>query len=1039
MIDDLTPPSPSAINKPDLLPVMVRGIVPPPPPPPKPPSGGRKQKPGDGSEERKPVPPSEWTLVFDCETKVDASQNLRFGTYQIRKGPKLMESGVFYDPDTLTSSELELLRHVADERGVKVRTHDEFVDQVYYGIAYEFRANIVGFNLPFDLSRLAVWHHSAHGKTMKGGFSLKLSNNSWKPRVQVRHLNSRAALMQFALPAKQKTPRGARRRKIFTPGRRGSFIDLKTIAAALFSRSFNLASLAAFLKTPSQKHSADEHGARLIRAYVDYAFQDTQVTWECYEALVEKYALHQLSETHLGKVLSEASLGKAYLRQMGIKPFREVQPDFPDHLTGIIMSTYFGGRSEVRWRREIKQVLYCDFMSMYPTVCTLMGLWRFVIAKGVTWRDATEETRALLENVTLADLQKPDVWRELTTLVRLSPADDILPVRAKYDSLMPGAQDGAASATIGLNYLCSADPLWQTLAEVIASKLLTGKTPEILEAIRFEPLEPQDGLKPVTILGKTDYRVNPYKDDFFKRVIDLRLIVDAQLISKEGQAKEELKAEKQALKILANSTSYGIFVELIVGELDKFETRTCYGASGVGFPVATMKSEEPGRCFHPLLATLITGAARLMLAIAEQLTIDKGLDWVFCDTDSMAIAKPEGISSEEFFTAAKGVREWFDALNPYECKGPLFKIEKPNYGLGSNTLAPLYCLAISSKRYVLFNLDANGVPVIRKASAHGLGHLLAPYGSDDAPASVPAPALDLSDIGVERWQYDLWYQIIRAELDGHSDQVDLPYHEALGKPAASRYGATTPKLLRWFKTYNQNRAYRDQVKPFNFLLSFQNTPRLKLLSAEETAVVKKGRRPRARRVNPVACFNKDVIQASRDAFDRETGKFVPIEELKTYREALAQYHLSAESKFLNGDHDNRGRTERRYVWATGVIHIGKEADKWEEQYFTGPDENAVIEYGVDASEGSLDFRLQELCAKLKERATANLLGVSRVTLRKALKEGSCSLSWKVRERIARNAPMLTLAVGKSLFAEPAGCIGAAKKTYPSRCRRASHN
>jgi hypothetical protein len=49
---------------------------------------------------------------------------------------------------------------------------------------------------------------------------------------------------------------------------------------------------------------------------------------------------------------------------------------------------------------------------------------------------------------------------------------------------------------------------------------------------------------------------------------------------------------------------------------------------------------------------------------------------------------------------------------------------------------------------------------IRKASAHGLGHLLAPHREDDAPASFPVPALSLQTIGVERWQYDLWYQVI---------------------------------------------------------------------------------------------------------------------------------------------------------------------------------------------------------------------------------------------------------------------------------------
>ncbi len=148
----------------------------------------------------------------------------------------------------------------------------------------------------------------------------------------------------------------------------------------------------------------------------------------------------------MGKVLSEASLGKAYLKQMGVRPFREVQPDFPDHLTGNILSAYFGGRAEVRWRRKIRQVLYCDFLSMYPTVCTLMGLWRFVIAKGMDWLDSTERVRALVQTVAQDDLRHPEFWPLLTTIVRVAPQADIFPVRAKYDG---------KSQTIGLNYLSS--------------------------------------------------------------------------------------------------------------------------------------------------------------------------------------------------------------------------------------------------------------------------------------------------------------------------------------------------------------------------------------------------------------------------------------------------------------------------------------------------------------------------------------------------------------------------------------------------------
>ena len=68
---------------------------------------------------------------------------------------------------------------------------------------------------------------------------------------------------------------------------------------------------------------------------------------------------------------------------------------------------------------------------------------------------------------------------------------------------------------------------------------------------------------------------------------------------------------------------------------------------------------------------------------------------------------------------------------------------------------------------------------------------------------------------------------------------------------------------------------------------------------------------------------------------RGTGKAIPANELKTYAEALAQCHLRPEAKFLNGDFCDRGRTERRHVVATQLLHIGKEANKWEEQHFLG--------------------------------------------------------------------------------------------------------
>jgi hypothetical protein len=96
----------------------------------------------------------------------------------------------------------------------------------------------------------------------------------------------------------------------------------------------------------------------------------------------------------------------------------------------------------------------------------------------------------------------------------------------------------------------------------------------------------------------------------------------------------------------------------------------------------------------------------------------------------------------------------------------------------------------------------------------------------------------------------------------------------------------------------------------------------------------------------VAPFSRNIVEAAETAFDRETDRRVEPGLLMTYAETLAQYHLQPEAKFLNGEHTDAGRTLRRHVIATRILHIGKEANKWEEQYFLGPGEEANVEYGV---------------------------------------------------------------------------------------------
>jgi hypothetical protein len=100
---------------------------------------------------------------------------------------------------------------------------------------------------------------------------------------------------------------------------------------------------------------------------------------------------------------------------------------------------------------------------------------------------------------------------------------------------------------------------------------------------------------------------------------------------------------------------------------------------------------------------------------------------------------------------------------------------------------------------------------------------MAPYTDAAASPGIPKPSIPLAETGLERWQYDLWYQIVSAALAGHPDRPDLDYHSALNHPAAGRYAATTPGLLRWFDTYNQNRPYNRQVRPFGFMTALHAT------------------------------------------------------------------------------------------------------------------------------------------------------------------------------------------------------------------------
>ena len=409
--------------------------------------------------------------------------------------------------------------------------------------------------------------------------------------------------------------------------------------------------------------------------------------------------------------------------------------------------------------------------------------------------------------------------------------------------------------------------------------------------------------------------------------------------------KPALKSDEQAIKILANATSYGIFVELNVGEYVKTERMVGYSGRPHPSRFKSQTSERPGAYFHPLLATLITGAARLMLALAEHQVIEQGLDWVFADTDSLAIGNTRNLPRDEFIRAALRVREWFKDLNPYGDDYPILQLEKvdfpPDKRDDLQALDPPFCLAVSAKRYVLFNRQNGGV-VIRKASGHGLGHLMAPY---DEPPSQRRERIER--VGVPLWQEDLWKEIIRAADSDKPDETRFMEMPGFDVPAASQYAATTPELLRWFDGYNEHQPSGCQVFPFGFLLSLQAKSRIEMAKDQPDALSDELWRRREPR--PAAPYFKKPREAKDHAFDRERGGAIPASWLKSHARSLVRYHLHPETKFQGGEYDQRGPLKRRHVFALAQQSIGKEADNIEENEFIGEDADPP-HYGVELTD-----------------------------------------------------------------------------------------
>lgn len=906
---------------------------------------GRKREP----KNRKPARRSNSMLVFDTETRTDATQSLMFGCFRFIVDGLCVREALFHAKD-LSEAELSKLEKYAlshranvvrhGRRSLDLLTLDEFLNELFR-ISYKARGLVVGFNIPFDLSRVGFDVAPARGY-YSGGFSLGIwsyakdlrNRNRFRPRVAVKHIDSKRALMGFTArlgpdELDLQAEDGSGKKRTF----QGRFLDLRTLAFALTDRSHSLKSACIAFGVEHGKTEIAEHG-KITDQYVDYCRRDVEASCELAAILLKEFDQHpiQLQET---RTYSPASIGKAYLRAMGVSPVldrhKSLQP-----FVSYAQSAFFGGRTSAHIRKAPVPVVYTDFLSMYPTVNGLMGIWSLVTANEIRVREhCKEEIISWLECITLDDLFNPNTWKNLIAFVRIQPDGDVLPTRGQYN---PETKDWQ----VAINHLYSDkvdDALWFSLPDAVASFILTGRVPKIIDAFVLESHGTLTSLRTTKLRGNIE--VDPTEQDFFKVAIEER----KRLSKRTAISEVERERLDKALKVLANSTSYGIYAEMNREESNERIQVQCQRLDGTAFPCKVLHPDIPGEFCFPPIASLITGAARLMLALLEKCVTDLGGTYAMEDTDSMAIVAtqrggllecpggPHWTKSGKTVINALSWKEVaaisarFRSLNPYDKEavpGSILKIEEDNFDFKTGKQRQLWCLAISAKRYALFVRDRNGVPsLLRKGtnskenhwSEHGLGHLLNPTDPNSED---------------REWIAAVWADILFPTKT--KSQRVRPFQQT---PAVGRVNVTSPAIMKVLKDFNANKVYVQQIKPFNFLLSCHVRPLGHPVGVDPT------------RFHLIAPYEiNPAMWTKMNWIDQYTGKQFLISvsgnystrqtaRVKTFADVIADYAFHAESKCANAQgavsgRDTLGLLQRRHVKIDRVRFIGKESNELEE-------------------------------------------------------------------------------------------------------------
>ncbi len=765
------------------------------------PEGGWPSRPA----QRNNTQPSEYVLVFDCETTT-TDQRLQLLVWRLYIDGALVTEGIAY-PDEADQAALDVLRCYVDEhqadteawtdRRLLLVPLSEWIDHHLHRYGYVDRAAVVGFNLPFDLGAIAGDDWTEGRKP--GSFTFRIAPRytsqgrqlrvHHRPDLTVRHLDNGALIGWTGCRTGERDHRDGRRWRKGEPIEgttpyQGRFVDCSTLHFALTGSKARLEDACATWKIDAGKVKCDFD--QLDERLIDHCRADVGATAALHRALLAELRRHPGVELADSALWSPATVATRYLDAMGVRPLLD-RFGIPPEVHAAARCASYGGRTEARIVRHPVPVVSLDVASMYPTVSALLGTWSIWTAAKLATEDVTDGLVTWLASDGLDedDLYDPATWRRWgATLVELEPSGDVLPHHVVDD------EGKARLVTAPLTFK---GKLWWSWPDVAAAVLAgDGTPPRITRAIRLRPERRQRGLHPVKLRGGLKF--DPRTDDPF-----------AFLVAARHQAERSGKPHlARFYKVMANSLAHGL-----PGRYDhrgNLHEAVVYGPAGGARQ--RVRKELPGRHAFPAIASTTMAGARLILAMAERAITDLGGCWAHCDTDSAKIVATrdgglvpcpggphriaqepaEGAvstksSSERPEGAEGGARaglqavralSWeqvaaiarrFDSLRPEGSQRPLWSEEHDSLH------HQLYALVTGPKSYAVWRSGGDGVVLVAYTET-GLGET---YLSPDPG-----------------WSGDAWRQIVRWSL-GDFDHEAPAWWDAL---ALRRDSITSPTLAR---------------------------------------------------------------------------------------------------------------------------------------------------------------------------------------------------------------------------------------------------